>query len=209
MSKRRDPYQATLEVYEKLGTEYLKNRDRVRVKEMYAFMRILPKNGRVLDVGCAGGRDAKEFVQHGFTVVGIDVVNGFLKEARKHVPQALFRKMDVRKMDFVPESFDAVWANAVLLHLKRIDIPKVLHTFRRILKPGGMVHIRVKKGKGSSMAQDLIVSGDDRLFTYFTKGEMERFVRNAGLYVVASRLLPDEFGRTDVQWVSVWARKSE
>jgi 2-polyprenyl-3-methyl-5-hydroxy-6-metoxy-1,4-benzoquinol methylase len=50
---------------------------------MKEYMRRLKSGGTVLDVGCAGGRDSKKLVGRGFKVIGIDLVDSFLKIARK------------------------------------------------------------------------------------------------------------------------------
>jgi len=44
----------------------------------------------------------------------------FLKEARKNVAGTISKKMDLMKLDFPDNNFDAVRANAVLLHFSKI-----------------------------------------------------------------------------------------
>lgn len=101
-------YKQMIEVYQKLGKAYLDNIAGLSVKGMAEFMRLLPKRARVLDVGCAGGRDAKIFSSKGFEAVGIDLVDFYLKTARRHAPKAKFIKMDLRKLKFPNGYFDAI-----------------------------------------------------------------------------------------------------
>ena len=89
-------YKKTIEAYVKLGEKYLGHGKTAR--EFPEFIKLLPKGGRVLDVGCAGGRDSKRFTQKGFKVIGIDLVDLFLKIARKNVPKAKFIKGNI--LDF-------------------------------------------------------------------------------------------------------------
>lgn len=210
----KDPYQNTIRVYEKLGKGYLENRKRfVHLPEMKEFFTLLPQHARVLDVGCAGGRDAKLFADEGHDVVGIDMVDVFLEEARAYVPNAQFHKMDVRHMDFPPASFDAIWANAVLLHFHRNDVPGMLGSFFAFLKPGGVVHVRVKEGEGEKMTKDLLSEQDERFFTYFAQEEMGVMLQRAGFAIMKSRIFPDEFpdglNRKGLNWISIWGKKPE
>ena len=207
MRIKEDKYEETIEAYKRLGKKYIKDIERLTPPEFFDFVKLLPRGGKVLEVGCSGGRDSKKFVQRGFRVIGIDLVNVFLKEARKNVSNAKFIKMDFGKLKFHQNCFDAIWANAVLLHLKKKDIAKTLRGFYRVLKPNGKLHIRVKKGKGITYEKDVLSSSERRLFVYFLKDELERFVKKAGFKIIISRILPDDAGRKDVKWISLWAEK--
>ncbi len=207
MKLKQDKYKKTIELYEELGEKYLKDIEKATPKEIYSFMKLLSKGALVLDIGCAGGRDSKVFIQKDFNVVGIDLVDSFLKEARKYVPEAKFIKMDLLKLKFPQNHFDAIWANAVLLHTKKEDMPKALKGFYKVLKPKGKLHIRVKRGKGTEYKDERLSGGKKRLFTYFLKDELEEFVKSAGFKIISSRIFPDDLDRKDIKWVGIWAEK--
>ncbi|TSC74979.1 MAG: methyltransferase type 11 [Parcubacteria group bacterium Gr01-1014_30] len=207
LSSGKDIYKRTIQTYEKLGSKYTKGIKNIKVKEFPEFVKILPKGGRVLDIGCATGRDSKRFLQKGFKVVGIDLVDSFLREARSDMPQAKFIKMDLFNLNFPSNYFDAVWANAVLLHIKKKDIPKALKGFYKILKSKGKLHIRVKQGKGARYKAERLSVGEKRLFVYFSSSELERLVKKAGFSIIITRIFPDELRRKDVKWISLWAEK--
>lgn len=119
------------------------------VLKVFDFIKTLPKGGRILDVGCSAGRDSKRFAQNGFEIIGIDLVDVFLQEARKNVPEAKFLKMDLRRLNFSENYFDAIWAMAVLLYIEKKDLPETLNGFYNVLKPRGKLFITVKRGSGS------------------------------------------------------------
>lgn len=200
-------YQQTIAVYQKLGKEYLDNIAGLSVKGMAEFIRLLPKGARVLDVGCAGGRDAKIFASKGFEVTGIDLVGSYLKAARKYVPRAKFIKMDLRELTFPKSYFDAVWANAVLVHVYKKDLPKVLKGFYRVLKPQGKLHVRMKRGEGIEEVAEELSLYHKRIFIYLSKAELEKLVRKAGFRILQSKLFPDELGRKEVKWIGIQAER--
>ncbi len=201
-----DPFFATRQVYENLGDTYVSAIANGQPPEMSQFLDLVPRGGTILDVGCAGGRDAKIFTDHGFSVIGVDVVDAFLQRAKRDVPQATFLHMDLRALTFQEDSFDAIWANAVLLHILKPELPNILKTFLSILKPGGVLHIRVKEGTGTTYEED-ILSPDKRFFVYFEKEELEHHIERAGFTILESRIFPDTLGRDHLRWVGVWAKK--
>lgn len=207
MKKTSDKYAETKKVYEQIGDKYVQGVAASYPKELPEFITLLTKSCKVLEVGTAGGRDAKVFINAGMNVTGTDVVESFLEQARELVPEGKFLNMDMRKLNFDDEQFDAIWANAVLLHAERADVPKIIENFYRMLKKDGKVHIRVKQGHGEGYRAEKLSSGNERFFTYYTKEEVEKLLKNTGLKIIRSEIMNDERGREDTKWVSVWGEK--
>lgn len=201
-------HKTTLEAYKRLGRCYTDNTFMIDIPELPEFIKLLSEDGKVLDVGCAGGRDAGKFSKAGFDVTGIDVIDVFLAEAAKNAPQAKFVKMDLLDLKFPDDFFDAIWAHAVLLHLERKNIPRAIKEFYRVLKTGGKIHIAVKKGRDSGWEADKLVGGEKRFFTYFSKKEIENYVKKAGFKIISSKITFDPTGRKNVKWIIIWAEKA-
>lgn len=207
MGSKHDRYKETIKVYEKLGKKYIQEVAKVVPYGFKEFVEILLPRSLVLDVGCTGGRDSKRLAQKGFRVIGIDLVDEFLEEARQHVPEAEFVNMDLLKLEFPENYFDAIYACAVLLHLEKEDIPKALEGFRRVLKPNGKLYVAVKEGEGVEYKEDKISGGYKRTFTYFREDELKRFLEKAGFKVTFTRIYPDPLGRKDVNWLVAFGEK--
>lgn len=207
MNSSKDKYKETIEVYKKLGLGYIQSVAKVIPYGFKEFVEILSRESRVLDVGCAGGRDSKRLVQKGFEVIGIDLVDEFLEEARKYVPEARFINMDLLKLEFPENYFDAIYACAVLLHVKKKDIPRALEGFYNILKPSGKLYIAVKEGKGIEYKRDKLSDKQKRMFTYFREDELRRFLKKAGFEMTLAKVFLDPLGRKDVNWLVVFADK--
>ncbi len=85
---------------------------------------------RVLDAGCGNGLPAARLlVELGCEVVGVDVHDDLVREAREHVPEARFECADLADWHVEDGSFDAVVAFYVR---GALDLPVV-----RWLRPGG------------------------------------------------------------------------
>lgn len=195
-------------VYTQLGKEYLKKIDKSTPPEFKQFIKFLPRRGKILEIGCAGGRDAIKFIKNGFQYTGIDLVDIFLKEARKRAPQGKFIKMDVSKLKFPKIYFDAIWANAILLHLTKKDILQVLKKMHEVLKYKGKLHLRLKQGKGTADIKEKLSGNKARRFTFFQKREIANLLKRAGFNVIFSKIVPDDLGRKNVKWIIIWGEKS-
>ena len=105
--------------YDKIAREYHASRNRFdHGKELKEFAALLPKNAKVLDVGCGAGVPVARFlVESGFDVKGIDFSENMLKLARKNVPEAVFIKKDMNKLDFAENSFDGLAAFYSVIHV--------------------------------------------------------------------------------------------
>jgi len=101
----------------------------------------------LLDVGCGPGSITAGLataVAPG-QVVGIDFQESQVAAARKRaaslgIANARFHAADAYALPFDDESFDVVFAHAVLVHLG--DPLRALKEMRRVLRPGGLVGLR-------------------------------------------------------------------
>jgi len=184
-----DPVKETIECYEARAKDYAQEHlDPAVVEELLEYFIGHLYGLKILDVGCGPGWDAKYFTDHGFGVIGIDPVEEFLEIARKVAPKATFLKMDMRVLDFPPESFDGLWACASFLHIPRKEALRTLRGFRKVLKPNGLLYLSVKEGERESWR---FYGGGCRSFiTYYHIDELVRLVSKAGFEVFRVRRDP-------------------
>jgi trans-aconitate 2-methyltransferase len=96
---------------------------------------LAPQAGeRILDLGCGTGHLTAQIAAAGAEVVGIDSSSEMVAEARHLYPHLRFEIADAR--DFrLPESFDAVFSNAVLHWVQEPE--RAIACIHRALRPGG------------------------------------------------------------------------
>lgn len=209
-----DDYLApTIATYDRTVEQYVQSTAKlVLYEEIEKFAKLMPPKARILDAGCAWGRDSKLFVERGYDVTGIDLSEGFLVEALKRVLNAKFINMDLRAMDFPDNSFEGIWACASLLHLTLADIQKVLNDFFRILSPGGTVFLHVKRGLGDNLGTRSQTVEGERFFVYLEPEQLNGMAESAGFSIVETYLFSERerYGsqRRDMWWVMTFARKN-
>lgn len=148
---------ATLEFYAKEAPTYVASGAGGRSAHLDAFLARLDHGASILELGCGGGRDSEAMIAAGFDVDPTDGVPEIAAKA-EHRLQRPVRAMRFDQID-ATEGYDAVWANASLLHVPRLALPTVLAAIARALKPGGWHFANFKAGGAE---------GRDRFGRYFS-----------------------------------------
>jgi len=149
------------------------------------FIDQLPANARILDAGCAGGRDTKFFSDLGLRVTGVDFSSGQISEAQSKYPGIDFREADLLNLvqTFPRGEFDGVYTYATLDHILRRDIPRAIRNFNFILKNSGVLLVCTRKGKGVLWTNDSYSVGKKRRFTLIESEELENLLSRNGFEI--------------------------
>jgi ubiquinone/menaquinone biosynthesis C-methylase UbiE len=143
------------------------------------------KGRRVLDLGCGPGHDSYLFADLGFEVTGFDYSSEMIRRAksfRQAEVQPFFITGDMRYLRnyFTENKFDAIWASASLLHIRKEDISQVLATMSQIAKSNCRIYISLKEGSGTRLVkEDKLGKPMQREFTFWTK---ESFLKEVSPY---------------------------
>jgi SAM-dependent methyltransferase len=128
-----------------------------------AFAGMCRTGAKVLEIGSASGRDADLLEQRGVLVDRTDITPGF-------VDLMLARGRDARVLDPLTGDlggpYDGVWANAVLLHLSRDELPTVLHRLHAAVRAQAILYASVKRGRGDAWSTHGTIT-EPRHFTFW------------------------------------------
>ncbi len=195
----------TIGVYDKLAKQYSDYTFQYILQfQLMQLANYVPKKAKILDIGCAAGRDVEYLMEEDFDVTGIDLSANLIKEAKKRVKKAKFEQMDMAKMDFKAGSFDAIWCHATLCHLHKKDVLDVLKEFKRVLKQKGIMYIGLRAGKGEGMVSFSDTANMPRLFAFYTIEELRALVEKAGFNVLQAYSEKDGYSGT---WLNFFVQK--
>ncbi|NPC44226.1 class I SAM-dependent methyltransferase [Nocardioides sp. zg-1230] len=203
----------TIEAYDRDAEAYAARTvampDSVRA-DMEDLATRLGPGARVLEIGSGGGREALLMEELGLAVRRTDVTPGFvdLLRGQGHACDLLDPLVD----DLVPPDgppgvpYDAVWANASLLHVDRRDLPTVLSRLADVTRPGGLLRASFKEGDGEGWSTHGTISAP-RHFTYWRAPDLEVVTAGSGWSdVVVRRGLEGDRGET---WLGLSAVRDE
>ena len=190
----------TLHVYETQSSEYLENVIKEHPsKTLKYFATNLRKKSNVLDYGCGPGLAAEYLANLGHNVVAFDASKNMLELVPKH---ARIKSYQATFDSFLEnEIFDGVWASFSLLHAKRRDLPRLLNSIKRALKPDGLFSIGLKLGTGEK--RDEL----GRRYTFVSQNELDQFLESSGFYIF-DHILGKDIGLDGVmsEWVFAYAK---
>ena len=181
--------------------------------QLEKFVSLVTQSGgkKVLDLGCGSGIQSKQLFHAGLEVVGFDLSPEMIRQAKKRVPGAKFIVGDMTILDKriypeLAEGFDGVFAQASLLHVPKKLIPKVLGSIHDILRTNGILYLALKEGVGEKEVEEerlgMIIK---RFFSFFTKVEIEGYLKNAKFQVLKVRRF---LGKSPTIWLYVFAKKA-
>lgn len=140
--------QETIDSYNNHASAYADRFNNVRTRALAieeTFSYIKKSNPKVLEIGCANGRDAKIIIRYTNGYLGIDISEKLIEIARKNVPEAKFEVADIESYDF-PENIDVILAFSSLIHSDMKNLRKILDESYRSMARGGVMYLSMKYG---------------------------------------------------------------
>ena len=167
----------TLRSYER-GADLYREACTAPVAEYTTFLDTfagLAEGGDVLEVGSGTGRDAIYLRRHGLPVTPSDGARAFVEMMRDQGLPA--RLLNIRA-DELGGPYRAVFANAVLLHLNRIELSAFFERVSRSVTPDGILGFTLKEGDGESWSYAKLRL--PRHFTYWREADIRDCLAASG-----------------------------
>jgi SAM-dependent methyltransferase len=149
-----------------------------------ALLSLLPKNSGILDIGSGTGRDADYMEDKGFRVTRTDKEPGFVEFQKTKGKQVLPQNVLYDEMG-KPESFDAIFANAVLLHFTEDELETIFNIITKCLKKGGFFAFSLKQGDNITLPTP---TEGSQYFRYWEMPEIEKLCEKHDLHMRFSQL---------------------
>lgn len=201
---------ATVDWYNANSARFIETNDSTDHTDDYQFaLSFAPVgNPRVLDVGCAQGRDIEGFLKLGVqSVVGIEPAQELAEHAaaRNNVVVVNKKLEDVQlNEDIQSGSIDLIWAMASLLHVPEQEQVSSLTKLAAMLSDDGVIVATYKVGNGNRLER----RGDHTLLYFDTTDEAFRRIvdRIPSLRIEATNVQED-YNRPGLFWIRVVLKK--
>lgn len=189
---------ATIEYYEKNAKEYFNRTVNIKMDDLYEeFEKYLYPGAKILDLGCGSGRDSKYFLAKGYEVVSIDGSYEMCKLAEEYIGNTVYN-IKFEDLNYNDE-FDAIWASASLLHVKKHSLLQVMNEVISALKDHGVLYASWKYGSGPRCE-------DNRYYYDLSRVEICELLESNSAEVIKTWRSQDNLGRAD-SWVNILVKK--
>jgi len=165
------------------------------------FCSLLDPNGRVADIACGSGRDLKSTHRPDLVLIGSDISKAQAKNSRQF--SSLVLVADFTKLPYPDNSFDAIWANAAVVHSSHSQTVAVFAECLRITKPGALMYVSVKT-RDETVGKDGF-DKQNRLFFIRDQNQIKNQLEEAG-WEILNQQLSDDYLRDYVTWTKSLAR---
>jgi SAM-dependent methyltransferase len=194
-----DPY--TLDFYAREASAYAAHPSARASRHLPAFLARLAPGARILELGCGGGLDGAQMIAAGFDVDATDGSPDMAALAAQRLGRPV-RTLRFEELDAV-DAYDAVWANASLLHAPRAALPDIIGRIWRALRPGGWHFASYKCGEAE---------GRDSLGRYYNYPDPDALIATCRAAADWAEMLDERYpgGGYDgvpVPWIAVTLRK--
>ena len=185
--------------YDKNAKDYITNTINCDMSHHYQkFIKYLPSNSKILDIGFGSGRDMIYFKSKGYIVEGIDTSIEFVNNMKS---QGYNVKLEsVEDMNYI-NKYDAIWACASLLHVKRENLEKTFINCLQALKENGILYCSFKYGNQEILA-------GERYFNYINEDIINDLLKNNDFTVLdIYKSLDVRKERKTEEWINIIIRK--
>ena len=193
----------TIDYYNKNSEKFYKNTVHIDLSELYPkFLRHIPDNGTILDLGCGSGRDSLYFLEKGYIITSVDASEEMVRLSSELTGQKT-QYLRMQDIEFKNE-FNGIWACASLLHIDKKLTESVFNILCNALRDDGVLYASYKYGKGTSILEDRYYNNYDEI----SFAEVIDNVNNFEIltYWITKDLRPD---RIDEKWLNVILKKSK
>jgi len=139
--------------------------------------------GWTVDLGCGPSQIGGYLAALGLGVVGLDLSQAMLLQARLLRPEAVCVQADMRALPLAPRSVAAVVAFYSLIHIHHTELPATLGEIHRVLSPGGRFALAVHVGAETVHRDEMLGEPVDIDFFFFDPEALATVVSRAGFTV--------------------------
>lgn len=195
-----DPYQVTFQTWNKVAALYQeKFMDLDLYNDTYdRFCQLVEKQGaRIFEIACGPGNITRYLLSKrpDFQIDAIDVAPNMIELAKKNAPAAHYGVMDVRELDKVAGTYDAIMCGFCMPYLSREDCAKLFNDCTHLLIPGGIAYFSTIEGDYNQSRYETASTGDQAYVYYYGEAELVQELNKSGFAVI--EVIRKQFNKAD------------
>jgi SAM-dependent methyltransferase len=149
-----------------------------RITDAIVGAQLRGRNLRILDAGCGTGYNLRHYKAQGHSVFGFDIAPGAVDAAHRRGFTSI-TQASVTDIPHPAETFDFVFSFDVLSHTPSQSHDKAIAEMHRVLRPGGLLFVRVAAFEWLRSSHDAEIHTLHR----FTLGELQQKLTQGGFKI--------------------------
>jgi len=136
--------------------------------------------GRVCDLGCGPGHVSAFLAGLGVDVLGVDLSEGQVQEARRRFPDIEFRSGNMLLLDLESQRLAAIVAMYSIVHFTLDQLEVATREMYRVLAPAGRLLVSFHVGSGRVHLEEFLEHPVSIDFTWFEVADVVGRIEEAG-----------------------------
>lgn len=137
----------------------------------------------ICDIGCGPGEIANYIDSKGKKVVGIDISENMIEEAKKLSPNIDFKVGDMFSLDIADSMFQGITSFYAIVNFSYKDIKSIFDEYYRVLNNSGLLLISFHTGENRESVPDFFGSGKPLDFYYLNENKILNLLKTTGFEV--------------------------
>ena len=169
--------------YDQIATRYAETRDQSSsLPYLEKLNSTLSARSLVLDLGCGAGLPVDRWlIEHGHTVIGLDLSAEMLSLARRNVPETRYEVRDMAELEEGEYAVDAVVCLFAMFHIDRSRHGRLLRCLHSYLAPRGLLLITTG-GTDWEGQEDFL--GVPMAWSHFDRAANRALIESAGFVIL-------------------------
>ena len=148
------------------------------------FAQLTQKKGIVCDIGCGPGEVATYLTAKGCKVVGIDISEYMINEAKRLNTEIEYLVDDMFNLKTAEEHFAGICSFYSIVNFQNDDIKRILKEYHRVLINNGLLLIAFHIEEKEIHVDDFWGSGKPLDFYYFSENVILEMLKEAGFKII-------------------------
>lgn len=173
--------------YDKMANKYLSERDKLKTaKYLQQLIKYLPKNAKILDLGCGAGVPVDDIlIKAGYEVTGLDISKEQIKLARKNCPRGDYVVADIAELMMNEYQMGAIVCFYTLFHLPRTEHKKLLTIMHSFLQKNGMLLVTMGDREFEGRH---VMHGEEMWSSQFGTAKNVQLVKDVGFEIIMNEI---------------------
>jgi len=185
--------------YNDNAKEYIEQTIKCDMSQLYSFFEKKFSGVKsILDIGFGSGRDSLYFQNKGYDVISIDNCVEFIDYGKK-IGLKKTILLDAENMNYNNE-FDAIWASASLLHIKKEKLNNVFMRCSNALKDNAIMYCSFKYGDFNGIR-------DYRYYIDLNETSIHDYIKGTKLKIIDYVISKDVRDNNETKWISFILKK--